>query len=163
MIIVDWLSSRELKVGHLSTIPTRVLGAPLQRRQLTEASFEHESLLFALPQEVFILFGEGAQELVLFWVCVDDVLRIVLDGFAVCEEARPHGGPAGMIDLLLRDIGADSTTIYSKTQSSYCSISFMQGVVSNTGGTEAGQLPKYRNDINIISTPFTPYLVQKIG
>ena len=54
-----------------------------------------------------------------------------------------------MEDLFLRHIGAALKVIYSKTQSSYCSISFMQGVVSNTGGTEAGMFPKYRNDIYI--------------
>lgn len=37
--------------------------------------------------------------------------------------------------------------IYSKTQSSYVSISFMQGEVSRIGGTDAGVLPKYKNDI----------------
>lgn len=38
-------------------------------------------------------------------------------------------------------------TKYSKTQSSYVSISFIQGEVSRIGGTEAGVLPKYKNDI----------------
>ena len=37
--------------------------------------------------------------------------------------------------------------VYSKTQSSYVSISFMQGDVSRMGGIEAGVLPKYKNDI----------------
>lgn len=32
-------------------------------------------------------------------------------------------------------------------QSSYVSISFIHGDVSKTGGTEAGVLPKYKNDI----------------
>lgn len=68
-------------------------------------------------------------------------------GFAVGEEAGPHGGPAGVEYFALGDVCAGFHRSYSKTQSSYCSICSMQGVVSNTGGTDAGTLPKYRNDI----------------
>ena len=131
-----------MEVGHLSAVPTGVLGVPLKRGQLAETRLEDESFLLALPQEIFILFRERTKVHVLVGVSVDDVLGVVFDCFAVCEQARPHGGPTGVEDLLLRDVGAESATEYSKTQSSYCSISFMQGVVSNTGGTEAGQLPK---------------------
>jgi hypothetical protein len=78
---------------------------------------------------------------------VVDVLRVHLHGFAVSEKARPHGGPAGVVHLFLRNVSTALNMVYSKTQSSYWSISFMQGVVSKTGGTDAGTLPKYRNDI----------------
>jgi hypothetical protein len=83
---------------------------------------------------------------------VVDVFGVHLDCFSVGQETRPHGGPAGMIDLFLRNVGTAFQKLYSKSQSSYWSISFMQGVVSKTGGTEAGTLPKYRNDIKLIST-----------
>jgi hypothetical protein len=49
--------------------------------------------------------------------------------------------------FLLGDVGAEWGRTYSNTQSSYWSISFMQGEVSKVGGTDAGTLPKYRNDI----------------
>jgi hypothetical protein len=52
-----------------------------------------------------------------------------------------------MEDLFLWYIGTRLALWYSNTQSSYCNIYFMQGVVSNVSGTEAGTLPKYRNDI----------------
>lgn len=75
------------------------------------------------------------------------MLRFDLNSFAVSQKAGPHSRPAWVEYLSLRDVCAGFHKTYSKTQSSYCSICSMQGVVSKTGGTEAGTLPKYRNDI----------------
>lgn len=80
---------------------------------------------------------------------ISDIRRIKFCGLSVSQKSRPKGWPRGVEDFFLRNVSAEFQRPYSKTQSSYWSISFMQGVVSKTGGTEAGRLPKYRNDINI--------------
>lgn len=51
---------------------------------------------------------------------------------------------------------------YSKMQSSYVSISFMQGDVSRMGGTDAGVLPKYKNDIKKIFIDWIQYIFRSI-
>lgn len=151
--MVDLLiKSREHERGDLCSVPTGMLCRALKRGQFSEACLEDESLLFALPKEVFVLFGERAQVHILLRILVDDVLGVNLDSLAISEQPWPESGPVGMENLLLRHVGAECSKRYSKTQSSYCSISFMQGVVSKVGGTEAGTFPKYRNDINIINS-----------
>lgn len=117
--LYGWLlvASRELKVGNLSVVPTGVLFGALEVSHFAQAGLEYEPLLFALPEEVFIFFGEGAEVHVFVGIEVDDVLRVVLHGFAVGEKTRPHGGPAGVEDLLLGYIGAEFQLIYSNTQS----------------------------------------------
>jgi len=113
------MASCELHVGNLSGIPTGVLCGTFQWGQLTKAGFEDESFLLALPQEIFILLGQGTEVLIFAWVLIDDVLWVVLNCFAVGEQAGPHGGPAGMEDLSLGHIRTELLIIYSKTQSSY--------------------------------------------
>lgn len=146
------MPSRQLQIGSLSSVPTRVLGSTLQTDHLPQARFVHETFFLALPQEVLVFLGEGTEVEVLRVVEVDEVLGVVFDGLAVGEQAGPEGGPVGVEDLFLGYVGTRLAGGYSNTQSSYCSISFMQGVVSKVGGTDAGTLPKYRNDIKLIST-----------
>ena len=146
VLIASWLcikvKSRELKICRLSTVPTRVLTRTLQRSYFPKTSLVDKSLFLALPQEVFIFFGEGSQMHILVGVVIHNVLRIVLNCFAVSEKTRPHRRPTRMENLSLRHISADWMKKYSKMQSSYWSISFKQGVVSKVGGTEAGTFPK---------------------
>lgn len=151
--MVDLLiKSREHERGDLCSVPTGMLGCALKRGKFPETSLEDEALLLALPKEVFVLFGERTQVHILLRILVDNVLGVHLDSLSVSKQAWPERGPVGMENLLLRHVGAECEKRYSKTQSSYCSISFMQGVVSKVGGTEAGTFPKYRNDINIINS-----------
>lgn len=119
MDLLYLVESRELEVSHLSAVPAGVLGTSFQRRHLTQACFIHESLLLALPKEVSVLLGEGPQVLVLVGVEVEDVLGVVLYGFAVSEESGPHCGPAGVENFLLRHVRTEFHSSYSKTQSSY--------------------------------------------
>lgn len=147
--LVDLLiKSREHERGDLCSVPTSMLGWTLKRGQFSEARLEDESLLLALPKEVFVFFGERTQVHILLRILVDDVLGVNFDCLSISEQPWPECGPVGMENLLLRHVGAVYRKAYSKTQSSYWSISFMQGVVSRVGGTEAGTFPKYRNDIN---------------
>ncbi len=81
-----------------------MLAAALQRTQLPEAGLVDESLLLALPQEIFILFGERTQVHVLAGVLVNDVLGVHLHGLAVSEKTRPKSRPVRVEDLLLRNI-----------------------------------------------------------
>jgi hypothetical protein len=140
-----------------------VFRCAFQRADLPQAGLEDEAFLFALPEEVLVLFGQGAQVEVLRGVQVDQVFGVVLEGLAVGEQAGPEGGPAGVEDLFLGYVGTILAGGYSNTQSSYCSISFMQGVVSKVAGTDAGTLAKYRNDIKLISNSGNKIKVQNGG
>lgn len=65
-----------------------------------------------------------------------------LDDLSVGEHPGPDGGPVGVDHLFMGYLGTGLETAgYSAMQSSYVSISFMQGVVSITLGTEAGMFP----------------------
>ena len=140
----DWylIESCKLHVSSLSCVPAGMLNCTFKWWQFSQASFEDESFLLALPEEVFILFCQGTQIVIFTCWQVNKFFWIVLNSFAVSEKTRPHCGPVGMKYLSLWYISTEFQESYSKTQSSYWSISFMQGVVSNTGGTEAGTFPK---------------------
>lgn len=116
------MPSRELQVGDLCAIPAGVFDGAFQGGQLSEAGFEDESFFFALPQEIFILFGERTQVFVFLGFEVEDLIRIVLDSFAVGQQSGPHGGPGGVEYFSLGNVGAEWSEGYSKTQSSYWSI-----------------------------------------
>ena len=79
----------------------------LQARNLAEAGFEDEALLLALPKELFVLFGERTEELIVVRRLVDQILGVVLHGFAVGEQARPHRRPGRMDDLAIGHVGAE--------------------------------------------------------
>lgn len=151
--MVDLLiKSREHESGDLCGVPTGVLGCALKRGEFAEASLEYEPFLLAFPKEILVLFGERTQVHILRRILVNNILRVDLDCLSIGQQPWPESGPVWMENLLLRHVGAECMKRYSKTQSSYCSISFMQGVVSRVGGTEAGTFPKYRNDIYIINS-----------
>jgi hypothetical protein len=106
--LVDLLiKSREHKCGDLCSVPTGMLGGALKRGQFSEACLVDESLLLALPKEVFVLFGERAQVHILLRILVDDVLGVNFDSLSISEQPRPEGGPVGMENLLLRHVGAE--------------------------------------------------------
>lgn len=104
VICVSCCVSREHEGADLRSIPTGVLVAALQSTQLPEAGLVDESLLLALPQEIFILFGQRTQVHVLAGMLVNDVLGVHLHGLAVSEKTRPQGRPVWVEHLLLRNI-----------------------------------------------------------
>lgn len=97
--------SREHEGADLSSIPTGVFVGALKRAELAETGLVDESLLLALPKEIFILLGERTQVGVLVGMLVDDVFGVNLHGLAVSEEAGPHRGPVGVEYFLLGHIG----------------------------------------------------------
>lgn len=96
--------SGELEVGDLCAVPAGVFGGAFKRGELAEAGLVDEAFLFALPQEVFVLFGQRTQVHVLVGVVVDQVFWVVLHGFAVCKQTRPHRRPVRVEHLPLRHI-----------------------------------------------------------
>lgn len=90
----------------MSSVPTGVLAGSLQRDELAETCLEDEPLLLALPEEIFVLLGEGTQVNILIGLLVDDIFRVHLHSLAVSEQAGPHGGPVGVEDFLLGHVGA---------------------------------------------------------
>ena len=97
--------SRKHEGADLGSIPTGVLVAALQRTQLPEARLVDKSLLFALPQEILILFGQRTKIHVLAGMLVNDVLGVHLHCLAVSEETWPKSRPVGVKDLLLGNVG----------------------------------------------------------
>lgn len=91
----------------------------LEGDDLSQAGFVHVSFLLALPEEIFVLFGEGTQVHVVIGVAVLNRVGVKLHGFAVGFESGPDGRPVGVEDFLMGHVGAQSYFTYANTQSSY--------------------------------------------
>lgn len=102
MFCISCCESRKHEGADLSSIPAGMFAAALEGAELAEAGLVDKPLFLALPQEIFVLFGERSQVHVLTRVLIDNVLGIDLHSLAVSEQAGPEGGPVRMEDLLLR-------------------------------------------------------------
>ncbi len=91
----------------MGAVPTCVSGGPLHRGQFPEAGFVTEAFFLALPQEVFVLFGEGSEMHVFIGSEIGNILRVIFFGLSVSQKPWPHGRPAGVEYFSLRNVGAE--------------------------------------------------------